>query len=456
MSWLDDYTEASFRGTKFWMESSEGSFGRRTTTHEYPQQDMPTVEDNGRAPRRFRMECWVIGPDYKVQRDKVIAEFEAEGSGDLVHPWYGTLTVTVEGQISVSEGLRPGGSARISVTVVQTKGDLKQSQAGEKPDTKQAVENAADNAQKKEKENYHVQTNEEVFAKMQAEIQSAVNGVVSKVNAVKGAINQAMGVVDEVQRAVDEVADVIEDIMNLPDTIADKVQGAVASIQASVSGVASTFTDKFMGGSFLGNLVDPVTGNLIDFAIATAEEIVAAIEARDAVLGTADDRKIDIVMASYRDMVTYDLPSGQLTTPSRILQAQHLTALARLFATAATIETCRAVANLEFSSWTKAQDVKQELTDQIDTLAEASDCDDACWSALNDLRAALIDHIDATSADLPTIISFTPGTSLPVLLLAHSLYGDATREAEIVARNSSISNPCAVQGGIALEVLTNG
>ena len=67
--------------------------GRKTVTFEYPQQDIPFVEDLGRRGRRYRMEGVVIGDDYLAQRDTLITALEAAGAATLVHPYLGTKFV---------------------------------------------------------------------------------------------------------------------------------------------------------------------------------------------------------------------------------------------------------------------------------------------------------------------------------------------------------------------------
>ena len=49
--------------------------------------------------------------------------------------------------------------------------------------------------------------------------------------------------------------------------------------------------------------------------------------------------------------------------------------------------------------------------------------------------------------------SYTPQATLPALVIAHRLYGDATRADEVCVRNN-VRHPGALRGGMALEVLS--
>lgn len=86
---------ATFRGVPFVVESAELGSGRRGVTHEYPGRDTPFREDLGRAAREFPVEGYLVGDDVQAQRERLQVEFEKEGPGELVHPYYGTRRVAV-------------------------------------------------------------------------------------------------------------------------------------------------------------------------------------------------------------------------------------------------------------------------------------------------------------------------------------------------------------------------
>src|SRR5688572_26751846 len=91
--WLQNFRQASFRGVGFLIDSVDSQFGRHVVTHEYPQRDIPFSEDLGRKARRFSMTAYLVGGDYMLARDVLIAACELPGSGLLVHPYQGELQV---------------------------------------------------------------------------------------------------------------------------------------------------------------------------------------------------------------------------------------------------------------------------------------------------------------------------------------------------------------------------
>lgn len=121
MTWREDYQQASFRGVPFHVGKHDSQFGRRVVSHEFPGRSLPFVEDLGRSARGFTVEGWVIGPDYYDQRDALIEACEAGGPGILVHPYLGSLVVSVPaGGLLVRESSDEGGMARLAITFVET------------------------------------------------------------------------------------------------------------------------------------------------------------------------------------------------------------------------------------------------------------------------------------------------------------------------------------------------
>jgi prophage DNA circulation protein len=120
MSWREKVkTLATFRGVSFVVDGAERGGGRRGVTHEYPLQDTPFREDLGRKVRAFTVEGFVFGDDYLAQRDALISALEGEGPGELVHPYYGAVRVSVP-TFRVRESAADGGLARFSIDFEET------------------------------------------------------------------------------------------------------------------------------------------------------------------------------------------------------------------------------------------------------------------------------------------------------------------------------------------------
>lgn len=116
--WKMQLVPASFRGAEFKIEVNSRASGRRVVLHEFPKRDQPYAEDMGRAARRFPVTGYVIGSDYKAQRDALIAALEAEGPGLLILPTLGEQIVQPR-EYAVREQRQAGGMAEFEMTFVE-------------------------------------------------------------------------------------------------------------------------------------------------------------------------------------------------------------------------------------------------------------------------------------------------------------------------------------------------
>lgn len=150
-------------------------------------------------------------------------------------------------------------------------------------------------------------------------------------------------------------------------------------------------------------------------------------------------------------------PPITLNTPLRRQQATNQAAIRDLAQVAGAASGAESLADTEFPSQQEAGEALDAINDVIDgvqsnTDPEGNPIDDTVYYRLQDLRAAVVADIRERGLRLPEVASHTPATTMPALLIAHRLYGDATREADIVTRNR-IRHPGFVPGGEPLEVL---
>ena len=141
--WRLQLQPASFRGVPFFVRSSERPVGRRTVLFEYPQRDEPFTEDLGRKAREFTLEAIIIGPDYFKARDALEAALEMRGPGTLVHPYRGSMEVSLLQPARISESSDEGGMARFNMTFVEGGQNI---QPSTRVDTRTKVDQAANNA----------------------------------------------------------------------------------------------------------------------------------------------------------------------------------------------------------------------------------------------------------------------------------------------------------------------
>ncbi|KJS76766.1 MAG: hypothetical protein JL55_17690 [Pseudomonas sp. BICA1-14] len=149
-------------------------------------------------------------------------------------------------------------------------------------------------------------------------------------------------------------------------------------------------------------------------------------------------------------------------TPARAQQATNQAAIYTLIERAAVAEAARlatgrpldtagsTLPGLTYNNREEAVDTRDVLVAELDR--QQLQASPERYRALAGLTTALVTDLNRRSASLAPLTRFTPGATMPALVIAHRLYGDASRAGEIVARNR-VAHPGFVPGGQALEVL---
>jgi prophage DNA circulation protein len=381
----------SFRGARFIVPSSDAVFGRRNVVHEYPLRDTAWVEDLGRKAGPFSIPVFVDGSlvksgDYTEARDALIAAIEEEGPGTLVHPWYGTMTVSLAEPSPVKESTSAGGRATFRLVFVED-GGLRYPASG--ADTAWAVDEKADSA---------LEVSQEDFSK------------IFDTDGLPG--------------------------WSLTELAAD-LYTTLADLEEMVAGVAGEIAAEIRSPA---NMATAIIGSVQRLAKVATEPLRAILLYKS--LFDAGD----------------DCPAISTTTSVRQQQAGSTAAIQRLTQQTAVIEACRSSSQAEYPTRSEALAAAALLLDNLDGLMEAVDpvsgepISDDVYQVLAGLRAAVSVDLRTRGARLPDLTAYTPPATLPALVVAHRIYGDATRADEITNRNK-LRHPGFVVGGEELEVM---
>ncbi|HEX7124679.1 MAG TPA: DNA circularization N-terminal domain-containing protein [Thermodesulfobacteriota bacterium] len=395
-----DLVGASWRGAPFFVDAADLEVGRRQARHEYPQRDIPYIEDLGRRAREYRLEGYVIGDTYMADRDRLIQAIEAPGPGTLVHPYLGTLTVTLT-SCRVGERTTEGRLARFSFVFLEAGANVV---PVAETDTGAAVETAA------------------------AAADAALQASFVRTFSVAGA--PAFVEAAAVAR-VDEVATTLE------------------TAGARTGGSGSTWS-RFRAG--LRELREDATG-----LVREPKALAEAVQARIREIQTlASEEGLALTGLTTLRRYGQDLALIVQATLGRIREAANDLGLRRLVRGSGATTAATAAAASRPASYDEAVRLRDDLADWLDEvvvdLADAGD--DETAAAVDAVRIAVVQDLTARGGTLARLRTVTPVVTLPALVLAHQLYGDATRADELVARNR-IRHPGFVPGGRALEVLTD-
>lgn len=394
MTWRDGFSaQGSFKGATFYVREAELEVGRRVQVHEYPLREKPYAEDLGRKARKIQFEAYCVGPNYHVDRDALIARIEESGGGALVHPYHGTLTVTVT-SFRVRESTREGGYAAITIQCVE---------AGEKAfpaaiaSTQQAVVYVAEQT---------IVQAEEVFAE-DFSITDAAGAVDDFLDEVDAAL---AGVANE----IGSIAGPLADIIRAPAELAAAIAGAVTNIE-------SIATEPLRALNIYRRLFGAGTDTAGTNASPRANQAAKNTQALNELVRTT------ALASACKSSASLELsPAKQDDAPFT-----HTS----LFALR--------------DSLLDALDDRQQVIGSV----TGEPINDDLYSRLADLRAAVMRDLSTRGKRLPTVVTFMLGATLPALVVAHQRYGIATRDAELVNLNN-IRHPGFVPGGQLLEALS--
>lgn len=392
MSWRDRYRQASFRDVPFRVGSTEDETGRRTATHSFPGNDLSLVEDLGLRPRQFIVTGWVVGPDYDRDLAALQGALEQGGPGVLVHPYRGSLVVSVDG-VRILQDSTEAGIARFSITFKETRND-----------------------------------------ELDASLADAAAEAAAAANAVQESAVGGFGA---------------ELVTEGPGFVLESASGQLTALSSALSrlnlvGQAEAVAGFFERAAALGDLVieklrDPFP---------LGREIVELLE--DVQSGVASRlAAIEVYANGIFDQFeprTFDGES--LFAATNEINARALSSLIRAAALSSAV---RAASLNVWETYDQAIAVRELLTSRLDALMEQAP--DSVYADLQRLRAKLTASVPPVGEDLPRIQRVTPGRTVPSLVLAWQLYGDVEREAEIVERNG-IRHPGFVPADAELEVLS--
>lgn len=417
-----DLRTASLRGVPFQVNDSEFAAGRRVQVHEYPQRNRPYTEDLGRASREVSVEGFLIGADYIAQANRLLAALETAGPGTLVHPWLGSMQVSLQepARVRFDSGL---GVATVSMRFVES-GEL---EFPSPTSSTQAVSRLTADALASAAVTDFAQGFS--VAGFQSFVSAAAQGQLGSMLGFLGAgqIAQLLGTAMGVATLVTQAASFVSNPARLGQTLLNALglsgaAGAVAAWSGVVKLVVSAVGSSPMQSPQPTANATPsrqrinanagaLTGLGRQLLLAQAVGISSLVGSRQ------DNAQAGIAALTQQDEGT----SGIVTVlPSGIV-----------------VQTIAGI--------TQPQPVAQQVTQETvlavrDTLLGALDaevlvCGDAVYDALQEARTAVYADLTRRAQSLDKLTTWTATEVMPALAVAYELYADATRDAEIVLRN---------------------
>ncbi|WP_186151042.1 DNA circularization protein [Burkholderia gladioli] len=430
--WFSNLKPASFGGVPFGVFEIRNSAGQNTAVHTYPFRDDVWVEDLGKKARAFEVVGFLLENDLKTgagavidQRDNLFAVCEGPGTATLVHPTFGTIdSVKCLGVESV-ERADLGPVFEIRLTLIKS-GPRKFPTA-----TVSTADDSTDqaaNAKSKSLLDYATEIATDV-RNGAAVVQKAVSTVVGWYQ---------LGVT-----AVNDVKRVIGAVSTLSGNFGRLFGGGNSGFSSSNMKAPTTTTPADL-------LATSAAGRAAVVAAGATLQAAAANPSDTSTLGAAVDAFVAAVAASANDPAdAVRLVTGlvQYTPDDVVVPGQIGASMGAVQVATAALLRRYALAQLAVTLTTYQPSSQPDAAavlssalalydSEIDVAGDSGD--DDTFIALRALRRAVYADLTARGANLATNAAYSFNAPLPSLVLAQRIYGDVTREPQLLQQIAPI------------------
>ncbi|HGK7505385.1 TPA: hypothetical protein ACJ569_001271 [Kluyvera cryocrescens] len=435
--WRGLIRSSSFRGVPFAMVMEEGSHGRRQAVHEYPYRDTAWIEDLGRGTRRFVLRGFIIqnsqvygGGDVITQRQSLIAACEKKGSGTLIHPTLGELTVSVpENGLRISGSMENGRVFEFTLMVIES---------GQKVFA--ITDSAA--AGNSVRTNYLKLVSTAVASTL-ARIKGEIRGVTQAIKTIKGTVTFWTNMVDNSISEVTNLSNVLNSTFG--NTRYGRYnKGSVGGRSSAIAGSAATvdvvddqgLSDQVTAQSVMDrkNITDTVD-ELNNSS--TADEFVQGIsDVVNSILNSSGS--VNERISALEKLANSTSTEYQQSDSSKAISATINTMIIVLCTGAMTSSAADANPTSRDESEQLSQRVSQQLDEAL--LLVGDRADDELYNALLSIRTAFISTMMNRSSGLSDLMLVTMAQPIPALTLANRLYQDSSRADELI-QESRVPHP---------------
>lgn len=416
---FDDRLTASFRGVTFLLETAGGKGGRRAIPHAYPKKESGWTEDHGAVLTNQSITGRVVGKNYMTQLRDLLTALNTAGPGEFVHPWWGVQQVQV-GEVSHELVNEEDQTATVTFQLFEAGTNLFPSSSA---DTAAKIKSAASDA---------ADSNNSWFSSLWDG--DAIDGMGTMIDTCLNDLNEFTNGLPSTPSALREWTN------------------RLANIKDSVGSLLA----------YPGELARQVTSLLYDIK-GIATDPIRALSVYDLVKRRWAGMRAELSATgslSKNIKVSNGVASSVSSIKSTALNTRlnnNIAAFKQLILTSAAIGKADTIADCEFTYAQQAQDIGNDVADQLNELSKTSiDAGDrSSWRTLRALRYAVVADTKDRSLQLPAMRVVTTKRPIPVALLAWQELGDTEQRGTIIARNR-IRNPAFIPAGSDIEVINNG
>jgi prophage DNA circulation protein len=409
--WKTRLQAASFKGVPFFTLDANYSFGRRLEINEFPDREIPHSRDLGRSADRFSTSAFVVGTNYDLDRDKLIAALRSKGEGELVTERYGTHRVRIVSG-SVKEEGKSGRFAKIVFTAVEAGANRS---PGVTTDTVGKVKAAAVDAQESSLTSYLLKVdngvgwvNDNVVATSKAALEIFDRGL-----ALLQRSGPALAIAEKSSALASNITS--DSDLRLAHSFAETGSG-ILDIAAEMAAVPETVAERL---------------RVLEGMRHDGEDTIGTI------LGPNTPRNASATL-----------------TPDEILANTNRLALGDMVRQAIVIARGLVLIEADFTSEDEVAELRDNFLGPIDEEIETAGAtaDDDAYIGLREFRTAVLIDIALRGEQAPEKADYIPPAPVSTLLLASRLYGDGSRATEL-ERILTPEHPAFIPGLNKIRVL---
>lgn len=404
--------QASFRGITFYVSSANDSTERRHVVHEYPQRDVPFVEDLGKGAQTFSLSVFVIG-DACIQKAKSLREAVISGKpGTLIHPYEGSKRVF---------GTRAAFDFRTSELRIIS-GTLEFVEAGSLDHPAQLTDYFS----------WAKDLSQEISELGISEFVDAIQG-----NPIYGLVDQVL--TGDVVGILDSLgASQLASVFGLVDSLGDLKNRAMYLIHNSPIDYASEFNDylglsKFSGDSGNWSSVPGMVGSITrSETMNTGTRRLAEERFGDGYVVGENTSLVNSNRAALETLARHTLLAQAVGASTLIgTGLDNISSGMGGFVSASDNES-EEVTGASYDDVTASRDMILSL---LDDELENPLTSDKMFNLLNDARSAVFSALTERAEGLSQLLTVKLPEVLPSVVVAYDYHDDAKREAELVQRN---------------------
>lgn len=434
MAIQDRLLEARFRGAIFFIEESETEGGRKQSTFEFINTGRRANQDLGLYRRKFEITAYIMGDEtsYFARRNALLDALESPGSGELIHPFFGTETVTT-GIYKLNESTRRLGYSTIKflAEVVDDTNVSEQGDPAARPQDEVTVSQVSTTSQ----------TAKDALASDLAEESSLIPRFPANLGSMESIIQNGLSQFNE------QLGPIAENAQNAI-SWANGISGLVEDTQRLITNPTVLFSNVIDG--ITG--VDGLTSNAIAasarlqnlFNYGSTDETNPRFTSSAPIIGNLSNLQDDTTPNN-----SVEFEDGVIVPKSREMRDRNRNAQIGvvMFQTSSLIEYLNQIARIEFTNTEEIDNVIETIETQFNLVSpQLSNNSLDSLSLLRDQVRILLNNRRINTNDISTINV----QAQPLSILAYSLYGNTSQANNIVSLNN-LSDTMEISGDVKVE-----